>query len=701
MKLSIGMIVKNEEKFLDQCLNALIPILKNVDSELIIVDTGSTDSTVEIAKKYTNKVLYFEWCKDFAKARNESLKNASGEWFLYIDADEILVDANEIINFFNTDEYKKYSSACYEVVNYRNDDKSSYASVFMHRFHKITPETKFEGIVHEFIPHKDPVKRFKNTVFEHYGYIFTDPEYTKMKTERNLELLKIQVEESPNNPRIRAQLTDSYLVLGEYDKAIEHAKKGVEICTKKELLNYYYALQLNLIIAYQSQGNYKMVVNEVIKYFKINKNIVLSHIDAFFAITNAYYNLKEFEKCNEAFESYLDLINTHRNKKIETMDSMIRPLMYADESSINRLILIGLSSYIETKSLNKAKKLINYDTLSDFKYINNLSSYFQLELKIMELSKDYSRIKELYNKIENSDKSNVLTVEFEYSIDKYIRSNKEEKDLIINYLINSKIETSYIEFCKIKAVYEYDKVQAKKLILDFNNNIEKLDERYSDIIYYIIDLQMHFSVFANKIDINKLVIMTNLAYDNFKDFTEKISIYESDNDIETNYILTFVYETLLTRSNKNKSEVYSIIYKKYILAFKIYFEFTYNINNLTKHNNNFIYMIPNNMKFGYYCLEAENCLLNNKKVEYIKNLKSALLHDERMDKIISILSENFKAENIIENPISEFEQLALTVKRNIINLIQSGLLKDARLLLNEYKLINPNDPEIMEIEKKI
>ena len=54
MKLTIGMIVKNEEKWLDKCLSAIKPILDNVDSELIITDTGSTDRTVEIAKKYSD-----------------------------------------------------------------------------------------------------------------------------------------------------------------------------------------------------------------------------------------------------------------------------------------------------------------------------------------------------------------------------------------------------------------------------------------------------------------------------------------------------------------------------------------------------------------------------------------------------------------------------------------------------------------------
>ncbi|MBQ8841096.1 MAG: glycosyltransferase, partial [Ruminiclostridium sp.] len=89
MLLTIGMIVKNEEKYLEQCLNGIKPILEQVDSELIIADTGSTDRTVEIAKKFTDNVFYFEWIKDFSAARNSTLEKAKGEWFMFVDGDEV------------------------------------------------------------------------------------------------------------------------------------------------------------------------------------------------------------------------------------------------------------------------------------------------------------------------------------------------------------------------------------------------------------------------------------------------------------------------------------------------------------------------------------------------------------------------------------------------------------------------------------
>jgi glycosyltransferase involved in cell wall biosynthesis len=89
--ISLVLIVKNEEKDLPRCLESFKDIVK----EIIVVDTGSTDRTVEIAKSYGARVEYFQWCEDFAAARNESLKYATCEWILRTDADEYIEDAEK------------------------------------------------------------------------------------------------------------------------------------------------------------------------------------------------------------------------------------------------------------------------------------------------------------------------------------------------------------------------------------------------------------------------------------------------------------------------------------------------------------------------------------------------------------------------------------------------------------------------------
>ena len=84
--VSLCMIVKDEELFLRDCLESI----KNVIDQIVIVDTGSRDATIDIAKEYKASIYHFKWCDDFSAARQESIKHANCDWILYLDADERL-----------------------------------------------------------------------------------------------------------------------------------------------------------------------------------------------------------------------------------------------------------------------------------------------------------------------------------------------------------------------------------------------------------------------------------------------------------------------------------------------------------------------------------------------------------------------------------------------------------------------------------
>lgn len=90
MTFSLCMIVKNESDILERCIDSI----KDLMDEIIIVDTGSTDNTVEIAKKYTDKVYHFDWVDDFSKARNFSFSKATMDYIYCADADEYLDKEN-------------------------------------------------------------------------------------------------------------------------------------------------------------------------------------------------------------------------------------------------------------------------------------------------------------------------------------------------------------------------------------------------------------------------------------------------------------------------------------------------------------------------------------------------------------------------------------------------------------------------------
>jgi glycosyltransferase involved in cell wall biosynthesis len=87
------MIVKNEEKYLKECLDSV----KDIVGEIVIVDTGSTDNTQKIASEYGASLFQFEWINDFSAARNFALSKSKGEWILYLDADERITNESRKI----------------------------------------------------------------------------------------------------------------------------------------------------------------------------------------------------------------------------------------------------------------------------------------------------------------------------------------------------------------------------------------------------------------------------------------------------------------------------------------------------------------------------------------------------------------------------------------------------------------------------
>ena len=147
MKLSICMIVKNEEEVLARILSKA----QIFADEIIIVDTGSTDSTIDIASKYTDKIYNFEWCDDFARARNFSFSKATGDYIMWLDADDDIIEANikKIIDLKNT-------SPIYDVYMFRyqiafDENNNPTFEYYRERIVKNDKRFRWSGWVHEAI----------------------------------------------------------------------------------------------------------------------------------------------------------------------------------------------------------------------------------------------------------------------------------------------------------------------------------------------------------------------------------------------------------------------------------------------------------------------------------------------------------------------------------------------------------------------
>lgn len=376
MLLTIGMIVKNEEKYLRRCLEALQPILKSISSELIIVDTGSTDRTVEIAKEFTDKVLFFEWINDFAAARNFGLEKAQGEWFMAVDADEIFISCDDIIKFFKSGEYKNYNSASYSVRNYSNPDRTGrYVDFYVPRLTKLLPETKYENAVHEKLnTHGQPLRLLAD-IADHYGYIAA---VSAEKSKRNYEILKKRLESGEENASLYRELFEALNSDDETkNQAYDYLKKGIELC-KRNSDDYVIALYHCAISAYVSEKRYDEAMEIYEEYFSLDKSIKNEirntdlEIIAFAGI--ALYSAGRYEDGYKMIRSYFDLYDNIERNNIRTRDILYSYRYMSDKNAFAEMNLYYAVCCIETGHFKQAEDSFRSYPASE--YAHNPEHYF-------------------------------------------------------------------------------------------------------------------------------------------------------------------------------------------------------------------------------------------------------------------------------------------------------------------------------------
>jgi glycosyltransferase involved in cell wall biosynthesis len=214
--LSVCMIVKNEASVLGRCLKSALPIA----DEIIVVDTGSIDSTIEVARDYSTLIIRAEWKNDFSLARNRSIQAASGEWILWLDADDVIDEVSLPVIM----ELKKEKPDKVFGFIVRNEKPGKTGTEFIQaRMFPNRPDIYFERRIHEQMMLSALRQGLKlvetKAIIEHHGY--ADPKAVQNKARRNIPLLLAEFQECGPEPVMAIEIADSYSILGENAEAKE------------------------------------------------------------------------------------------------------------------------------------------------------------------------------------------------------------------------------------------------------------------------------------------------------------------------------------------------------------------------------------------------------------------------------------------------------------------------------------------------
>ncbi|GFZ87505.1 hypothetical protein GCM10008018_37130 [Paenibacillus marchantiophytorum] len=229
--ISLCMIVKDEEAQLASCLQSV----KDWVTEMIIVDTGSTDRTKEICESFGAKVFDYTWNNHFAEARNFGLAQAKGDWILYLDADE---EFEPLHDFALLTQLNQEQAAILTVhlINYIGDhpNEDEAFHIAHPRFFRNHLGLRFQYPIHETLNVEEifPKEQLSDLMGHiplkllHRGYM---PAITahKKKYQRNMALLNQEANQASSNPWVEYHIASEYYRVQQYDKAFEYVNLSI------------------------------------------------------------------------------------------------------------------------------------------------------------------------------------------------------------------------------------------------------------------------------------------------------------------------------------------------------------------------------------------------------------------------------------------------------------------------------------------
>lgn len=307
--ISLCMIVKNEEDFLENCLESV----RELVDEQIIVDTGSTDRTVEICKQFGAKIYPMKWEDHFAHARNYGLEKATSDWILWLDADE-QIDPKSVTVIKEKIKETKATILSMPVINYTRqtmEDESDEAYIYYQpRLFRNYVGIKFYNRIHEtpqlLNPEKmNEVMEYVNVPIHHYGYIQEITE-RKNKSFRNKQLLQLEYEKRDHSPWIEYHLASEYYREKDFVRAFYYVNQSILrfILEGYKPPSILYKLKYDILWITKSLDNALHGIEKALLLYP-------DYVDLHFYKGCILFSQKDYEKALACFSKCLQLGDYH------------------------------------------------------------------------------------------------------------------------------------------------------------------------------------------------------------------------------------------------------------------------------------------------------------------------------------------------------------------------------------------------------
>lgn len=297
VKWSLCMIARNNEDVLPRTLDGV----KDFIDEIIVVDTGSTDKTVEIAKSYGARVKHFEWCDDFAKARNYAFSLATGDWIMWLDTGDVLTPESQK-TWVEIKNSPVLTDTKVEIISSpinRNFDSvgNVLSSGSSHpRLLRRSANPVWVGAVHE------QVKTDNQFAVHHPDAYINDIDRDKQQhNERNLKIIERLLAEGDTSPRTKSLQGNELMALERYEEAVEAYQEYLEMDDNEEgIYNAIIGVACCFRALEQQDNAHRALIRGIYND--------PTRAEAFFHIGELYYEAKEFQSAIPFYQAIVGMV---------------------------------------------------------------------------------------------------------------------------------------------------------------------------------------------------------------------------------------------------------------------------------------------------------------------------------------------------------------------------------------------------------
>jgi len=339
--ISVCMIVKDEERFLDNCVKSVT----NIADEVIIIDTGSRDNTVNIAKRYTDRIYYHPWKDSFSEARNHYLDYAKGDWIFQIDADEELVK-QDVPVLLKSVKNRDVDAVLVQIISHL-DNRQFETRHNVIRIFRNNGTIHYEGRIHERIVGFNRPRIYPIHLI-HHGYDLDDQNLSENKHQKRISLLKMDIEESPDNPLPYHYLSCCYLSQKLFDETLDVSVKAIKLANKKKDKDPIYLWsRYNAAVSYYKLKDFKNAESIALSAIAIDKR----HIDSYFILTLTNFDQGKWLDVIKYGNEYL-LLGDKIKKNPDHFDVIVNNSL---NQSWKIFLLMGVSFY-QTENIIEAEQ---------------------------------------------------------------------------------------------------------------------------------------------------------------------------------------------------------------------------------------------------------------------------------------------------------------------------------------------------------